>query len=238
MASSFRTVKVVWDLFVPLYRHLTQASNDMSRSSSEKCMFKGMAKTMSSVDFVVNLGVMYDALEELACLSKDLQERNISLLRAHNLVKRQVRVFSSMVDYPGLRYKEAKAAIEEGTVVKKFRNVALTDNRKCVIHHGQLMRSLAANLEKRLMMFNSKNGSTDNLLSAMEVLDPSTWPPECPLTYGIEDVIFLSRLFNIDVDGARRGLNEYIDSVRQEGVNVKPSFRLRRLINALKTVVI
>ena len=31
VASSFRTVKVVWDLYAPLYDHLTQASEDRSR---------------------------------------------------------------------------------------------------------------------------------------------------------------------------------------------------------------
>ena len=36
---------------------------------------------------------MYDSLEELASLSKDLQEGNVMLPRAHTLVRRQIFVF-------------------------------------------------------------------------------------------------------------------------------------------------
>ena len=58
---------------------------------------------------------MYDSLEELASLSKDLQEGNVMLPRAHTLVRRQIFVFFSMVDYPGIHYKEAKSAVKEVT---------------------------------------------------------------------------------------------------------------------------
>ena len=147
VVSSFRTVKVVWDLYVPLYNHLSQASEDKSRSSSERNTFKGMATTMSSINFVLNLGAMYDSLEELASLSKDLQERNnIMLPRAHTLVERQIRVFISMIDLPGIHFKEAKAAVDEGIIEKKFRGVVLNNSRKCdvLIHHG---RSLVINVD-------------------------------------------------------------------------------------------
>ncbi len=73
---------------------------------------------------------MYDSLEELASFSKNLQERNLSLPLAHNLVKRQARVFVSMIDHPGLCYKEAKAAIEGDLIEKKFRGVTLNNSRK------------------------------------------------------------------------------------------------------------
>ena len=133
VASSFHTVKVVWDLYVPLYNHLSQASEDKSRSSSERNTFKGMATTMSSINFVLNLGAMYDSLEELASLSKYLQERNIMLPRAHTLVahtlvERQIRVFMSKRDLPaGIHFKEAKAAVDEGIIEKKFRGVVLNN---------------------------------------------------------------------------------------------------------------
>lgn len=94
VASSFRTVKVVWDLYAPLHAHLINASEDQLRSSTERATFKGMATRMASDNFVLNLGAMYDSLEELASLLKDLQERfNVMLPRAHTLVQRQIRVF-------------------------------------------------------------------------------------------------------------------------------------------------
>lgn len=172
MASSFRTVKVVWDLYAPLHAHLVKASEDQLRSSTERATFKGMATRMASDNFVLNLGAMYDSLEELASLSKDLQERNLMLPRAHTLVQRQIRVFLSMVDYPGIHYKEAKSAVEGNSEAEnKFKGVVVTDSRKSdvQIRYEQFMRSLATNLEKRLM---SCNQNTEALLSAINVLDP------------------------------------------------------------------
>ena len=183
VASSFRTVKVVWDLYAPLHAHLINASEDQLRSSTERATFKGMATRMASDNFVLNLGAIYDSLEELASLSKDLQERNLMLPRAHTLVQRQIRVFLSMVDYPGIHYKEAKYAVEgvNNEAENKFKGVVVTDRRKSdvQIRYEQFMRNLAANLEKRLM---SCNKNTEALLSAINVLDPLQWPRDCTLT--------------------------------------------------------
>ena len=54
------------------------------------------------------------------------------LPRAHSLVQQQICVFLSMVDYPGIHYKEAKSAAEGGKneAENKFRGVVVTDSRK------------------------------------------------------------------------------------------------------------
>ena len=64
VASSFRTVKAIWNLYYPLYCHLIKASEDASRNSSEKQTFKGLAMKLASSSFVVNLATMYDCLED------------------------------------------------------------------------------------------------------------------------------------------------------------------------------
>ena len=92
------------------------------------------------------------------------------------------------------------------------------------------MRSLALNLERRLMTFKFKDGSTEKLMKAIH--------QHGPLMYGKEEVGFLSNVFRIDDIEARRGLQEYIDVVRQEGINQKPSATLTPLRNAVKTSVV
>jgi len=150
VASSFRTVKAIWNLYYPLYCHLIKASEDASRNSSEKQTFKGLEMKLASSSFVVNLATMYDCLEEL---SLDLQDGKITLPRAHALIYRAIRVFHSMVDYPGIKYKEVKCVLDKVGSDRKFKDVPIKDNRKSgvVIPYGQLMRSLAANLEKHLV---------------------------------------------------------------------------------------
>jgi len=52
-------------------------------------------------EFVLNLGIICDALDELAVASLQLQKTDMTVPCAHTLVSRQVRVFRSMVDKPG-----------------------------------------------------------------------------------------------------------------------------------------
>lgn len=243
VASSFRTVKSVWDLYTPLHTHLVKASEDPTRGNTERATFKGMATRMATDNFILNLGAMYDSLEELASLSKDLQERNLVITRAHNLVQRQIRVFLSMIKYPGTHYKEAKAAVEgkDKETDCKFKGVVVTDSRKSdvQIRYEQFMRSLATNLERRLM---SSNHNTEKLLKAINVLDPSQWPDDCPLMYGQEDVAFLCDLFHLNGSETtiKRSLCEYIDIIRERGFTCTTPVpeALSPLQNAVNTIVI
>ena len=58
---------------------------------------------------------------------------------------------------------------------RKFKGVLIQDNRKCdvVIPYGQLMRSLAANLEKRLVAFRGTENDLSRLINSITVLNPS-----------------------------------------------------------------
>ena len=91
-------------------------------------MFKGLATKLASSSFVLNLATMYDCLEELSSLSLNLQERQITLARAHTLIFRAIRVFHSMVDYPGIKYKEVKCLVDKVDTERMFKGVLIQDN--------------------------------------------------------------------------------------------------------------
>ncbi len=52
VASSFCTVKVVWDLNVPLHSHLLKASNDRSRNSTERNIFNNTIRYPQSIFYL------------------------------------------------------------------------------------------------------------------------------------------------------------------------------------------
>ena len=54
----------------------------------------------------------------------------------------------------------------------------IQNNRKSdvVIPHGQFVRSLAANLQNRLVEFGNKETDLSRLISSIDLLDPSKWP--------------------------------------------------------------
>ena len=77
-----------------------------------------------SPEFVVDLGVMYDALSELSHLSLVLQDRGISIVYADKLMHRSIRVLESMIEKFGMKAKVAKDAAD----TMMFQNIALTKN--------------------------------------------------------------------------------------------------------------
>lgn len=138
--SSERTVKAVWESYKALQVHFSSAASDVTRDSTERAKYKGLSHVFTSVSFVFNLVVMYEALTELSDLSRLLQKRVITLPEADKLLARQVRVFESMVSLPGPYTKSVLQAQTE----RSFKNVALHDNPRIVkTNAGQFFRSMA-----------------------------------------------------------------------------------------------
>ena len=79
------------------------ASIDDTRYASTKAKYTGLLSRLTSKAFVGNLGIMMDALTELADLSRELQKREMTLPRAQKLIDRQIRVLESMAESPSQR---------------------------------------------------------------------------------------------------------------------------------------
>jgi hypothetical protein len=56
VASSEKTLKAVWNNYVPLFDHFSKAANDIKRDSKERSKYMGLKRILSSVEFVTNLG--------------------------------------------------------------------------------------------------------------------------------------------------------------------------------------
>uniref|UniRef100_A0AAQ4R3J4 DUF4371 domain-containing protein n=1 Tax=Gasterosteus aculeatus aculeatus TaxID=481459 RepID=A0AAQ4R3J4_GASAC len=89
-ASSFRTVKVA--------------------------MYRGLMTKMEQEEFLCDLALMYDTLEEISHLSLNLQVRGMTLTRADTLMRRTIRIVPSMINCPGDRRQEALQAAEKHDV--------------------------------------------------------------------------------------------------------------------------
>ena len=87
VASSYRTVKAVWQQY--------PASVDPKRNPTERAVFRGLSSRLCRATFVLNLGLMFDALEELSDFSLSLQDRSMTFDRADASLSRQIRVLKS-----------------------------------------------------------------------------------------------------------------------------------------------
>jgi hypothetical protein len=95
VASSFRSVMAVWRDYKALVLNFEEAKNDKNRDKKERCTYEGLLRKATSVEFILDLGLMCDDLQELSELSLDLQDRNIDLNKAHNKIVCLVNVFES-----------------------------------------------------------------------------------------------------------------------------------------------
>lgn len=73
--SSLRTVKAVWKSFSALHSHFKSSCDDKSNDKNTISVFIGLKKRLESPEFILDLGLMFEVLQELAMLSNELQSR-------------------------------------------------------------------------------------------------------------------------------------------------------------------
>uniref|UniRef100_A0A3P9BKF5 HAT C-terminal dimerisation domain-containing protein n=1 Tax=Maylandia zebra TaxID=106582 RepID=A0A3P9BKF5_9CICH len=200
VASSERTVKAVWENYQALQVHFTS-----------RAKYKGLNDVLTTVSFVVNLGIMYDALTELSDLSRMLQRRDMTLDQADRQLDRQIRVFESMVSTPGPYTQTAIEAEKE----KIFRNVCLHENQRVIkINHGQFFHN-------------------SHLLSDIKVLQSDSWPASLDIQYGDAAVRRLCQRFRVGERESVLGFREYKDLKAS-----KTPAALKPLLTAVHTIAV
>jgi hypothetical protein len=103
---------VVWQDYEALVLHFEKGKSENGQSRKEKCTYKGLHRKITSVEFILDLGLICDALQELSEVSLDLQERNIDLHKAHSKIVCLVDVCEKGRSVLGPYYKKALDAAE------------------------------------------------------------------------------------------------------------------------------
>ena len=76
-------------------------------------MFNALEKRIKSPEFLVDLDMMFDTLNELSFLYELLQHRSISIMNADQMIKRTIRRLESLKNNPGNKSLEAEYAAKE-----------------------------------------------------------------------------------------------------------------------------
>lgn len=222
VASSYRTLKAVWQSYSALSNHFQSASNDMKRDTKERACYKGLLLKLTSEEFLEDIGTMLDALQELAELSVELQKRSLNIIDSDRAVRRQIAVFEAMVESGGSYFKEAQKAVEEGT----FNGVQLHKATKNTptINHGQLYRSLAEHMKNRLLACQSSHTSSlqssfdencryyTNLIDALKVLSPDNWTEDVDPLFGENEISYLCTRLSLSIRPAVRAFRKFVES--------------------------
>ena len=167
MASSYRAVSAVHQSYAALHSHFVSASTDVNRDSKVRQTSLGLAKTLASENFVLNLGLMMDSLRELANVSESLQADGVTLHRAYQVVSRTIRALEAMKDLNTFHIQEAEDAVKQQCYqsVVIHRSTDARGQRQPAIDRRRFLQSLVDNLRSRLYTTVASKTSSDSTAS-------------------------------------------------------------------------
>lgn len=192
VASSSRAAKVVWKMYEGLCNHFSNASSDPNKDSKTRAKYSGLRKRLASPEFLLDLGLMCDCLNELSVLSNILQKRSLTLIQAHQHINRSIRVLTSFKDLKGEYLTKATNATNN----INFKNITLEKNSKLIyINQNQFLTSLVDNLKARLL----DNEQDISILQDMQIIDVSEWPKDINynnIRYGEDEIKRLCKQYS------------------------------------------
>ncbi|KAG5869810.1 hypothetical protein JTB14_037545 [Gonioctena quinquepunctata] len=133
---------------------------------------------------------MYDASDELADLSLQLQKSSPNSIQAHSDVTMLIKVLENRVDNMGRLAVEAKIAIDN----IKFQDVELCERAKIpIIPEKQFYRSLANNL----LSSSHASENYNSIMNDIKVIHSMYWPKHLSITYGEYEIQKICDRFKI-----------------------------------------
>lgn len=203
----------VWQDYEALVLHFEKGRSQGERGRKEKSTYEGLHKKITSVEFILDLGLFCDALQELSELSLDLQERDIDMYKAHCKIECLLDVCRMRSTVPGTYYKTAL----EAAGIMQFKGVPLhTKNRADdpPISPVAFYDRLKISLQKRLL-----SEEDVKLAKCARVLDSKTWPTtfsdtDNPL-FGEEEIRKLAGRFRLNEREAIRAFRDHL-KLREE----------------------
>lgn len=203
VASSFRTIKAVWESYESLWHHFKTFA-DLDSGST----YQGLKKRFESPGFVLDLGLMYDVLQELSLLSSELQSRSTTLPRAEHLIKRTIRIIESFKTSPGEKRLIASEAVQN----LNFKNIYLVPNLKVIpIDRNQFLQSIIDRMKSRLCT--ESDNANEQLLKDISALHAKNINSE-NVRYGELEMKRICKRFDLDEFICIQGLRDFADDVQ------------------------
>ncbi|XP_065650267.1 E3 SUMO-protein ligase KIAA1586-like [Hydra vulgaris] len=146
VSSSARSVMAVWNNYAALYQYFHGSSLDLRRMGGDRAQYAGLINKLCDINFILNMGIMLDALIELEHLSKKLQDRQTSLPDAHRFITLKYHIFQSMRNNSDEYYSQTQLAAEKF----EFKGVKLQIGKVSKINQNEFFSKLNENLDSRM----------------------------------------------------------------------------------------
>uniref|UniRef100_A0A2K5RGT8 Zinc finger protein 451 n=1 Tax=Cebus imitator TaxID=2715852 RepID=A0A2K5RGT8_CEBIM len=212
-ACSLQAATAVWHAYPVLYVHFSHS-------------YSGLAKRLANINFLQDLGLMIDILEEFSVLSTALQSRSTNIQKAQKLIKCTIRALENLKIHTG----KYESQIEDLVKSDKFKDIPFNKNNKFnALPRNILLDNIIQHMNLRLL---SEQNHDENIFNYFDLLEPSTWPYEeitSPWIAGEKKLFHLCEILKYEVD--LNDFREFVNNnIKSNNVSIPPTIQKARKI--------
>uniref|UniRef100_A0A4X2K3N5 KIAA1586 n=1 Tax=Vombatus ursinus TaxID=29139 RepID=A0A4X2K3N5_VOMUR len=194
-ACSLQAATAIWHAYPTLYMHFSHSSS-----------YSSLAKRLANSNFLQDLALMIDILEELSLLSTalHLQSKSSNIHKAQKLIKCTIRALERLKIGTG----KHESQVEDLMKSDNFKGIPFgKHNTFNALPRNVLLENIIQHMNLRLL----SERNDENICHYFDLLEPSTWPFEeltSPWRAGEKKLHHLSEILKHEID-----LNDFRDFV-------------------------
>ncbi|XP_062954145.1 E3 SUMO-protein ligase KIAA1586 homolog [Cynocephalus volans] len=216
-ACSLQAAIAVWHAYPVLYMHFSHS-------------YSGLAKRLANINFLQDLALMIDILEEFSLLSTALQSRSTNIQKAQKLIKRTIRALENLKIGMG----KYESQVEDLIKSDKFKDIPFNKNNKFhALPRNMLLENIIQHMNLRLL---SDRNHDESIFNYFDLLEPSTWPYEeitSPWVAGEKKLFRLCEIlkYEIDLNDFREFVN---NNIKSNNVSVPMTIqKAKKIVNTI-----
>uniref|UniRef100_A0A2K6UXD6 KIAA1586 n=1 Tax=Saimiri boliviensis boliviensis TaxID=39432 RepID=A0A2K6UXD6_SAIBB len=212
-ACRLQAATAIWHAYPVLYVHFSHS-------------YSGLAKRLANINFLQDLGLMIDILEEFSVLSTALQSRSTNIQKAQKLIKCTIRALENLK----IRTGKYESQIEDLIKSDKFKDIPFNKNNKFnALPRNILLDNIIQHMNLRLL---SERNHDESIFDYLDLLEPSTWPYEeitSPWIAGEKKLFHLCEILKYEVD--LNDFREFVNNnIKSNNVSIPPTIQKARKI--------
>ncbi|XP_077625207.1 LOW QUALITY PROTEIN: E3 SUMO-protein ligase KIAA1586 homolog [Crocuta crocuta] len=216
-ACSLQAATAVWHAYPILYIHFSHS-------------YSGLAKRLANINFLQDLALMIDILEEFSLLSTALQSKSTNIHKAQTLIKCTIRALENLKIGTGKHESEIESLIKSD----KFKDIPFNKNNKFnALHRSMLLENIIEHMHLRLL---SDRNHDESVFNYFDLLKPSTWPYEeitSPWVAGEKKLFHLCEILKYEID--LNDFREFVNSnIKSNNVSIPIAIqKAKKIVNTI-----
>ncbi|XP_011373305.1 E3 SUMO-protein ligase KIAA1586 homolog isoform X1 [Pteropus vampyrus] len=212
-ACSLQAATAVWCAYPILYLHFSHS-------------YSGLANRLANINFLQDLALMIDILEEFSLLSTALQSRSTNIQKAQKLIKRTIRALENLKIGTGKHESQIEGLIKSD----KFKDIPFNKNKKFkALPRNLLLENIIQHMNLRLL---SDRQYEESIFNYFDLLEPSTWPYEeitSPWVAGEKKLFHLCELLKYEID--LKDFREFVsNNIKSNNVSIPTTIQKAKKI--------